>query len=625
MKHTRFFKIMAAAVVLALLMLAIPITPAMGAIAFTISASTGPTGTPITVATGTGFAVSETNGRVWFDSNDNEIWDTGEPSLSATTDGSGNLVVAAGTISVPTVPRDTYYVLAEVPYDTTAGADAFDDFTVMPQITASVSTANVGDTVTVDGTGFAASLSSTGVTILFDGVSKGTIATTTSGTFDDFTFTVPACVEGPHTIKAQETSATGNYDTDSINIDPDIAINPTSGAVGATVTVTGDGFDDNSTITIYFDGVSQTTTTSDTNGTLTSKTFTVPEASRGTHTVKAQDVIGNYDTATFTVSASITLNPTSGPSGTTVTVTGTGFAASHSITITYDGVSIATSPATVTTNSSGVFTADFVVPVGEAGTYVVSVSDSTSTITANFVSTTSATIDPETSETEPGNVGMELTIEGIGFAPNEDVEVTFDDVELDITGDDETDADGDFECSFTVPAKEGGETYTITVSAGTISIDFDFYMEDSPPPAPDLIAPAEGEKADKETIFDWETVDDVDPESDPVTYDLQVSTRDSFSSSSLLIDETGLEESTYTVPAADELESTGEDEPYYWRVRAVDAASNASDWSEEGTFTVGSTFEFTGWVVWVTMVVVAIAFFFIGLLVGRRGGGGEYY
>ena len=620
MIHSRFFRILAAAVILALLMLAVPFTPAMAAEALILSPPSGPPGTAITV-TGTDFTPSS-SGVVWFDTNGNSTLDTGEPQVGATVNTLGNLT-GVSTLPVPTAPRAIYQVRADVPSGTPVETNL--SFTITPQVTANVSTANVGDSITVSGTGYAATVS---VTIYFDGVSKGTTTTNASGSFTGFSFTVPVTTEGTYTIKAEETIAPTNFDTVSLEIDPDIALNPTTGGVGDTVTLTGDGFDASSTVTITFDGTavvtSPSTVTSNTSGTLPSVTFTVPEASRGSHTVRAQDAGGNYDTATFTVGQKITIDPTSGPSGTTVTVTGRGFAASSTITITYDGETVTTDPATVTTNTAGYFTAEFDVPAGEAGTYVVQASDaSTNAATANFEATTSATISQTTSETAPGNVGMSLTITGVGFTPESTVTVTYatDPVTLATAP---TGPTGNFSVTFTIPASAGGE-HTITVSDGTISREFDFFMEESPPPAPELVAPAEGEKADAEAIFDWSTVQDASPASNPVTYDLQVATSESFSVVSLLINETGLEESTYTVLPADELESTGDDAPYHWRVRAVDAASNESAWSEVGTFTVGWSFEFSGWIVYVTMVVIAAAFFFLGLWIGRRGGGGEYY
>lgn len=612
MTHSRFFRIMAAAVVLALLMLAIPMTSVLAVPLVTLTSpvtAAGPPATSITL-TCTDFAPSETY-YVYFG------------TTTMTTGSTGTTGDFTATFSVPSVPRGNYAVKV----NTTTDGDVLlsGGFDVIPEVISDDTTANVGDTITVDLAGFAASAD---VTILFDGVDKGTVTTTASGSYSNFSITVPACVEGAHTIRAEEDlNPTTQYDTDSVDIDPDVAINPTSGAVGDTITVNGDGFDGSSTVTISFDGVTMTTVTTNASGTFTAAaTFTVPAASRGSHTVRGQDTGGNYDTATFTVGQKITINPTSGSSNTTVTITGTGFAASSTITVKFNNVVVTTDPTPLTTNSSGNFTADFDVPVIEAGTYVVWVSDNSSnTATANFACTTSATIDTETSEEEPGHVGMELEITGEGFAPDEEIEITFDDDEVAITsGDDETDTNGDFESKFKVPAKPSQEEpYTITVTAGAVSWSFDFYMEDNPPPTPELVAPAEGAKLE-DSLFEWEEVEDAE-ESDPVTYDLQVATSSTFSTSSIVIDETGLEEGEYTIPEEEELESRGEDEPYYWRVRAVDAASNASAWSEEGTFTVGWSFEFTGWVVWVTMVVVAAAFFFFGLWIGRRGGGSADY
>ncbi len=627
MKHSGFFRIMAAAVVLALLMLAIPITPALGVVGIlSLSATSASPGTAISVVTAssTGFGGNQIGGVVWFDSNNNTALDTGEPYVAASTNGSGQLV-AAGSIPVPNLPLGTACSMrAAIPSDGT-GDTAVTAFTIIPGITATPSPANVGDTITVAGSGFS---SSVGVTIYYDTTSVGTKTCDSYGAFTGFTFTVPASVEGSHTVKAQETSTPTNNDTATLEVDPDIAINPTSGAVSDTITLTGDGFDASSTVTITFDGTavvtSPATVTTSSVGTLPTTTFTVPESSRGSHTVKAQDAGTNYDTATFTVGQKITINPTSGPSGATATVTGTGFAASSTITIKYNNVVVTTSPATVTTNTSGNFSATFTVPAGDAGTYVVQASDaSANSATANYEVTTSATISQTTSETAPGHVGMSLTITGVGFTPNHAVTVIYETTPVTLVTVN-SDASGNFTATFTIPASEGGE-HTITVSDGTITKEFDFYMEENAPPTPELVAPIEGEKSEKEAVFEWEEVDDVEPASDPVTYDLQVATSDSFTAATRVINETGLEDAEYTIPEDDKLESRGEDEPYYWRVRAVDAASNASDWSEPETFTVGWSFQFTGWVVWVTMVVVAIVFFFLGLWIGRRGGGGEYY
>jgi len=608
MKRSRFFRVLAAAVILSLLMLAIPITPALGVVGITLSVTSGPPGAVITVS-GTGFDLS-TSGQAWFDINGDSLWTSGEPRTLFTTTATGALP-AGVTLTIPAVARSTYYVRVS---DGSSTATA--TFTITPEIAANISTGHVGDTVTVGGTGFAAS---TTVTIFYDASSVGTDTTGANGTFAGFTFTVPASTKGTHTVRGKDTTVYSP--TVNFIVSPDITIIPTSGAVGDTVTVSGTGFATSSSVTIYFDAVSRTTTTTNSSGTFSATTFAIPEASRGTHTVKAQDGSANNDTATFTVSASITINPTSGPSGTNVTITGDGFGASRPVTITYSGTAVTTNPPSVTTNSAGYFTATFAAPVGAAGTYAVEANDGTATATAIFVSTTDATISPTTSTTAPGNVGMSLTITGVGFTPSHAITITYtsDPVVFTTT----SLADGSFSYTLTVPPSLGG-THTITVTDGTITKTFTFVMESNAPPIPELTLPLVDTKL-KDRLFEWEAVEDVSPASNPVTYDLQVSIDDTFSEASLVVNQTGLAEATYTLLDEEELESTDEEAPYYWRVRAVDAASNASAWSSPSTFTIGFSFEFTGWVVWVTMVVVAIAFFFIGLWIGRRGGGGEYW
>ncbi len=613
MKHNKLFRILAMGVILSLLMLAIPATPALALIAFAVSPDNGPPGTVIT-ATGSGFDVS-TPGYIWFDIDGDSIRDTGEPYKTTTTDVSGN-IPAGVTLTVPTEPRGTYYVQADIPSGSTV--EAYDTFTITPEIELDDSSGNVGDTIYVDGHGFRGSAT---ITIYYDGVSVGTDTTSSDGAFDNFALTIPDSTKGTHKVKAKD--ASGYSPEVSFTVSPEITISSSSGAVGDTITITGTGFAASSDIIIYFGGdeVDITSGDDDTDSSGSFEcTITIPDTSRGSHTIKAEDEDDNYNTATFTVAQKITIDPTTGSAGITVTVTGTGFKASYAITIKFDGTTVATSPATVTTNPTGYFSATFTVPASMAGTYVVEATDGTNTATADFVSTTDATISTETSAAAPGHVGMELTITGTGFTPNATVTVIYatDPITLATAP---TDASGNFTATITIPASLGG-AHTITVSDGTVSKVFDFYMELAEPLVPALLLPLADEKAESEAVFDWEDVTDA---SEPVTYDLQVATDATFSSTSIVVEKEGLTESEYALLETEELESTGQDEPYYWRVRAVDAASNASGWSAASTFYVGFTFEFTGWVVYVTMGVIAVVFFFLGWwLSSRRGYGDEF-
>ncbi|MDE1830494.1 MAG: hypothetical protein KGI25_09245, partial [Thaumarchaeota archaeon] len=121
------------------------------------------------------------------------------------------------------------------------------------------------------------------------------------------------------------------------------------------------------------------TTTSSPTGSFTA-IFTVP-TSTGVNTVTATDST-NSPTAPFTVitQAGITLSPTSGPVGTSITVTGTGFLPSHTITINYPGNN---GIATTTSSPTGSFTAIFTVPTS-TGVNTVTATDSTNSPTAPF-------------------------------------------------------------------------------------------------------------------------------------------------------------------------------------------------------------------------------------------------
>lgn len=72
-----------------------------------------------------------------------------------------------------------------------------------------------------------------------------------------------------------------------------------------------------------------------------------------------------------TLPSSITIDPTSGPLGTKVTVSGSGFTFNSSVTVKFDDSPMATT----TTNVDGSFVAVFNVPVAEAGAHVVKALD----------------------------------------------------------------------------------------------------------------------------------------------------------------------------------------------------------------------------------------------------------
>ena len=98
-------------------------------------------------------------------------------------------------------------------------------------------------------------------------------------------------------------------------------------------------------------------------------------------------------------------------------------------------------------------------------------------------------------------------------------------------------------------------------------------MESQPPPVPELVLPENGARQGSRPSFEWEAVDDPSG----VTYILQIATDHSFST--LVLNKEGLTQSQYTLAREEGLPSTDSESPYHWRVRAIDGASNASNWS----------------------------------------------
>ena len=188
------------------------------------------------------------------------------------------------------------------------------------------------------------------------------------------------------------------------------------------------------------------------------------------------------------------------------------------------------------------------------------------------------TISPTTSQSSPGHVGTEITISGTGFRASSTITITYTSDPIVFTT--TSGSDGSFSYTFEAPPSEGG-AHTITATDGTSSMQVTFYMESTPPQIPPPLLPMMGDKADSQTHFDWEDVTD---DSMPLTYTLQIASDANFAH--ILVNKTGLTTSEYTLTEEEALESTGKEEPYYWRVKATDAASNTSAWTGAGTFYV---------------------------------------
>ena len=95
---------------------------------------------------------------------------------------------------------------------------------------------------------------------------------------------------------------------------PSITLNPTSGPVGTTVTISGNGFiaEEGSTVYVFFDNTQKDSVTVASNGTL-SIPFPVPTATVGVHTVSISDNPASTGGTFLLASAQFTVTATAIP------------------------------------------------------------------------------------------------------------------------------------------------------------------------------------------------------------------------------------------------------------------------------------------------------------------------
>ena len=267
------------------------------------SPTSGPVGTNVTV-TGTGFTGTT---KVTFGGTSAAFTVLSDTSLTATVPSGA----ATGLIAVTT------------PGGTATSANAFTVTPPAPTISAfSPTSGSVGTNVTVAGTGFTGTTkvtfggTSAAFTVVSDtalsatvpsGAATGTIVVTTPGgtatSAGTFTVTVPAPTISSFT--------------------------PTSGPVGTKVTITGTGFTGTTSVTLGGTSASFTFVSD------TSLTATVPSgAATGVIVVTTPGgtaTSANPFTVTQPAPTISSFTPTSGPAGTKVTITGTGFTGTTSV------------------------------------------------------------------------------------------------------------------------------------------------------------------------------------------------------------------------------------------------------------------------------------------------------
>lgn len=374
-----------------------------------------------------------------------------------------------------------------------------------------------------------------------------------------------------------------------------------AGYVGDVVHVNGYGFAAKKLVYLGLDDLKLVTGESDEKGQCLNMRLAIPAACRGNHNIKMQDSENNVATAAFNVRQQVTMTPASAAVGETVTIVGTGFSAVEDVTAYFDDKEVSI----VQTGADGGFTATIQIPPCGDGVHRLKVDDKTNKAFSEIKVSSAMGINPDT-----GFIGMQVAVQGSGFRPGFPVNLNYDNIKLEGTT---VQAQGSFTQSFKVPVSKSGP-HTITASDGVNSQKVVFTVESTPPLAPTLQLPADGDRSTKDIHFEWGTVNDPSG----VTYTFEVADDAKFSN-------VIMSQSNVTANYIDITEESkmlpGREKPYYWRVKAVDRASNEGQWSMVSSFYKGHTIvtiinNMPDWVKWILvglgLVLFGFMFFWIG-------------
>lgn len=497
------------------------------------------------------------------------------------------------TFNVPDTAGGDHTVTVDSPTGTEVLSATF---SVLPSISISPDSGVVGDEVTVSGKGFAASESSIAVT--YDGSDTETgISAGSTGSWET-TFSLPISAKGSHTVDASgQTTQASDVPDVTVTIDPEISMTPQSGNVGTSISVTGMGFGKSEgSIVVTFDSTSvKTGISADTKGSWNTS-FAVPNSTKGGHTLDASGAATDADDVpdlTFIVSSAVAVKPASGSVGDTVTVTGCGFGGNENgISITLDGNVIKSD---INANSEGCWDSSMTIPEIVGGNHSLDAYGA-STTASEVADAKLSVLSKMTLEPDEGNVGGTVAVNGTGFGASEELILKYDSTELATKY--ATDDKGNFQANLVIPKSQGGNHNINATDASGATATVVFAMESTPPSVPQIISPKEGSRVglfdNIRTTFKWSAVNDPSG----VSYDLQISSQSDFATT--LLSKDNLTESEYTLTEDEALSRA----KYYWRVRAVDGASNDSGWTQSIEFKAGLM---PLWV-FIIIVVVGVAF-----------------
>lgn len=288
-------------------------------------------------------------------------------ATKATTDSSG---YAVADFEVDIFPAGRYIIMAD---DGTNRLTA--GFKLIPSINLQddVVSGCVGDVVSVDGFGFAASK------LVYLGVDDEKIVTGETdekGQCLNMRLVIPPCSRGNHDIKMKDSDS--NEATAPFNIRQQVSISPDTATVGNDVTIVGTGFGAVADVTAYFDDQAVGVVQTGADGGFTT-IITIPPCGDGTHRIKVDDMT-NKGFKDIHVSSTMSISPNTGFIGMQVGLQGAGFRPGFPVNLSYDNIELEGT----TVQAQGGFTQNFKIPVSRAGAHTVVASDGINTQKVTF-------------------------------------------------------------------------------------------------------------------------------------------------------------------------------------------------------------------------------------------------
>jgi len=368
-----------------------------------IDSEEGPVGTKVTL-NGYGFAASQDIRVTLFQG---EVKKGDEKTAKGDDKGSWTV-----SYTIPHTPGGGYIFKVEGKEGTVWVNWVSKYFKVTPQITVTPSSGTVGQTIKVEGTGFASEEEDIKVT--FDGeVRKENIFADVDGSWTA-SIAVSTRTCGRYIIDASgKTTRARDVEDVTFTLVAGIAVTPDLAHVGGKITVTGGGFAPGEKgIKVYFEGTAVTAAfTADSYGCWESS-FALPASVYGSHTVSASgDTTKPAVTTTLNTKTKIEgLSPVEGAPGDSVTLTGSGFSSNKKLTVTVGGKNA--NLGDVRSQTNGNVNITFRVPKGSPeGKKSVVVTDEGGatasvdfTVTKKTLSTTPLPISPEDSTLRSGKV-----------------------------------------------------------------------------------------------------------------------------------------------------------------------------------------------------------------------------